>query len=46
MITGKGMTREDHGAVSNQLYASYARGKDAIAMKVFDQTAQNVHFIH
>lgn len=30
---GKGMTREDHGAVSNQLYASYARGKDVMAMK-------------
>ena len=27
------MTREDHGAVSNQLYASYAQGKDVIAMK-------------
>lgn len=31
---GKGMTREDHGAVSNQLYSSYARGKDVMAMKV------------
>jgi len=30
---GEGMTREDHGAVSNQLYASYAQGKDVIAMK-------------
>ena len=30
---GQGLTREDHGAVSNQLYASYAKGKDAIAMK-------------
>lgn len=30
---GKGMTREDHGAVSNQLYSSYARGKDVMAMK-------------
>lgn len=30
---GKGMTRDDHGAVSNQLYASYARGKDVMAMK-------------
>ena len=27
------MTRDDHGAVSNQLYASYARGKDVMAMK-------------
>ena len=26
---GEGMTREDHGAVSNQLYASYPCGKDA-----------------
>ena len=31
---GKGSTREDHGAVSNQLYSSYARGKDVMAMKV------------
>ena len=30
---GVGMTRDDHGAVSNQLYASYARGKDVMAMK-------------
>jgi len=30
---GKGMTREDHGSVSNQLYASYATGKDVQAMK-------------
>ena len=30
---GEGMTREDHGAVSNQLYASYAMGKDVTAMK-------------
>jgi len=30
---GDGMTREDHGAVSNQLYASYAMGKDVMAMK-------------
>lgn len=30
---GEGMTRDDHGAVSNQLYASYARGKDVMAMK-------------
>ena len=30
---GTGLTRDDHGAVSNQLYASYAKGKDAIAMK-------------
>ena len=27
------LTREDHGAVSNQLYASYAQGKDVLAMK-------------
>jgi len=27
------MTRDDHGAVSNQLYASYAMGKDVMAMK-------------
>jgi len=25
---GKGMTREDHPMVSNQLYANYAIGKD------------------
>lgn len=30
---GTGLTREDHGAVSNQLYSSYARGKDVMAMK-------------
>eukprot|EP01106_Pelomyxa_sp_JSP_P006591 TRINITY_DN2062_c0_g1_i6.p1 TRINITY_DN2062_c0_g1~~TRINITY_DN2062_c0_g1_i6.p1 ORF type:complete len:218 (+),score=79.96 TRINITY_DN2062_c0_g1_i6:182-835(+) len=30
---GEGMTREDHGEVSNQLYANYAMGKDAQAMK-------------
>jgi len=30
---GEGMTRDDHGAVSNQLYASYAMGKDVMAMK-------------
>jgi len=30
---GKGMTRHDHGSVSNQLYASYAQGKDVLAMK-------------
>jgi V-type H+-transporting ATPase subunit B len=30
---GEGMTRDDHGDVSNQLYASYAMGKDVMAMK-------------
>ncbi|OAG29260.1 V-type H+-transporting ATPase subunit B [Nematocida displodere] len=30
---GEEMTREDHGDVSNQLYAKYAIGKDALAMK-------------
>merc|ERR1712048_40898 len=30
---GEGMTRNDHGAVSNQLYACYAMGKDVMAMK-------------
>eukprot|EP01138_Halocafeteria_seosinensis_P007590 gb/GECG01007758.1/.p1 GENE.gb/GECG01007758.1/~~gb/GECG01007758.1/.p1 ORF type:complete len:518 (+),score=70.94 gb/GECG01007758.1/:1-1554(+) len=30
---GKGMTRHDHNAVSNQMYAAYAAGKDAEAMK-------------
>ncbi|DAZ94711.1 TPA: hypothetical protein N0F65_012664 [Lagenidium giganteum] len=30
---GDGMTRDDHSAVSNQLYASYATGKDVQAMK-------------
>lgn len=30
---GKGRTREDHSDVSNQLYAKYAIGKDALAMK-------------
>lgn len=30
---GEGLTRKDHGDVSNQLYAKYAIGKDAFAMK-------------
>jgi len=30
---GEGMTRKDHGAVSNQMYANYAVGKDVQAMK-------------
>jgi V-type H+-transporting ATPase subunit B len=30
---GKDMTRDNHGAVSNQLYACYATGKDVQAMK-------------
>lgn len=30
---GKGMTRRDHGDVSNQMYACYAIGKDSLAMK-------------
>lgn len=30
---GEGMTRSDHADVSNQLYAKYAIGKDAFAMK-------------
>merc|ERR1711871_617793 len=30
---GKGMTRADHGSVSNQMYANYASGKDVVAMK-------------
>merc|ERR1711920_113909 len=30
---GEGMTRRDHGDVSNQLYANYAIGKDVMAMK-------------
>jgi V-type H+-transporting ATPase subunit B len=30
---GEGMTREDHGDVSNQMYANYAIGKDTQAMK-------------
>jgi len=30
---GVGMTRDDHDCVSNQLYASYAQGKDVLAMK-------------
>ena len=30
---GEGMTRRDHGDVSNQLYANYAIGKDVQAMK-------------
>jgi len=30
---GDEMTRGDHASVSNQMYALYAMGKDAIAMK-------------
>jgi len=30
---GKGMTRDDHSSVSNQMYANYAIGKDMQAMK-------------
>ncbi|KAI9869496.1 MAG: Vacuolar ATP synthase subunit B [Trichoglossum hirsutum] len=30
---GEGMTRRDHGDVSNQLYAKYAIGRDAASMK-------------
>jgi len=30
---GEGMTRKDHGAVSNQMYANYAMGNDVRAMK-------------
>jgi V-type H+-transporting ATPase subunit B len=30
---GEGMTRKDHGAVSNQMYAAYAVGRDVLAMK-------------
>ena len=30
---GKGMTRDDHSPVSNQMYANYAMGKDVEAMK-------------
>jgi V-type H+-transporting ATPase subunit B len=30
---GKGMTREDHPNVSDQLYANYAIGKDLLALK-------------
>ena len=30
---GEGMTRRDHGDVSNQMYANYAIGKDVQGMK-------------
>ena len=30
---GEGLTRKDHSAVANQMYASYAHGKDVLAMK-------------
>jgi len=30
---GEGMTRKDHAEVSNQLYANYAIGKDALSIK-------------
>jgi V/A-type H+-transporting ATPase subunit B len=31
---GKGKTREDHGDLSNQLFAAYARGKDVQELAV------------
>ena len=31
---GEGHTREDHSAVSNQLYAAYARGKEARELEI------------
>lgn len=30
---GEGFTRDDHGSISNQLYAAYAIGKDVMSMK-------------
>jgi len=30
---GHGMTRVDHGMVSNQMYANYAKGKETLALK-------------
>lgn len=30
---GEGLTRRDHGSVSDQLYTFYATGKDVLAMK-------------
>ena len=30
---GRGMTREDHDKVSDQMYSNYANGKDVLAMK-------------
>jgi V-type H+-transporting ATPase subunit B len=49
---GKGMTREDHPMVSNQLYANYANGKDDQQMKavVGDEALTpeqklNIHFL-
>jgi V-type H+-transporting ATPase subunit B len=49
---GEGMTRDDHGAVSNQMYTAYATGRDALAMKAvigIDALAQDdrdaLHFL-
>ena len=34
---GEGMTRKDHGDVSNQLYANYAIGKDVQVGRPIDR---------
>eukprot|EP00759_Apiculatamorpha_spiralis_P053261 PhF_6_TR6145/c0_g1_i1/m.9124/K02147/ATPeV1B, ATP6B; V-type H+-transporting ATPase subunit B len=45
---GEGMTRKDHGAVSNQMYAAYAIGKDVLAMKavVGEEALSNEDLLH
>ena len=41
---GVGMTRDDHGAVSNQLYASYARGKVPLHGLLSPNSMQKVEY--
>ena len=50
---GEGMTRKDHGAVSNQMYAAYAIGRDVLAMKAVigeealtDEDREHLEFLH
>jgi V-type H+-transporting ATPase subunit B len=49
---GEGMTRNDHGAVSNQMYSAYAVGRDVLAMKAVigedaltDEDRENLEFL-
>ena len=45
---GEGMTRRDHGGVSNQMYAAYAISRDILAMKavVGEEALSNEDLLH
>ncbi|KAH0785163.1 V-type proton ATPase subunit B [Histomonas meleagridis] len=50
---GEGLTRKDHSSVSNQMYASYAHGKDVLAMKAVvgeeslsEDDKKHIEFLH